>query len=244
VPFQLDRWLERFEGWSLPSRCVLCARSGRRDTLDLCEHCLAVLPVATSRCPRCAAELPTVGTTPRTSSACARCARAAPPYTGCHAAYRYASPIDALVQSLKYGKQLAVSRVLGELLARSVERAGLHAGLLVPVPLHPGRQAERGFNQALEIARWTARRLDIRCDPRAAVRRVAGVPQARSSAQERRHNLLDAFAADAARVAGLHVAILDDVVTTGSTVSALANTLLAAGAARADVWCIAVADPA
>ena len=134
--------------------------------------------------------------------------------------------------------------MLGELLARSILQAGLRADLVMPVPLHPTRLAERGFNQALEIARWTGRRLDIRCEARAARRRTTGPPQARSTAAERRSNLRDAFAADGIRVDGRHVAIVDDVLTTGSTVTALATTLLAGGARCVDVWCVAVADPA
>jgi ComF family protein len=218
---------------------VLCAGRGRRDTLDLCDECLGVLPIAVSGCARCAALAP---------GPCARCAIDPPPYSACHAAYRYATPIDALVRALKYGKRLTVARVLGELLAASVQRAGLHCELLLPVPLHPSRQAARGFNQALEITRWTARRLQLPWEPRGAVRRSAGPPQALSSGAERRRNLRDAFAADSARIAGRHLAIVDDVLTTGSTAGSLATALLRAGASRVDVWCVAIAathaDPA
>jgi len=215
-----------------------------RDALDLCADCAAALPVATMRCDRCAGTPGSGMTVPAHADVitCERCRREPPPYRRCHAAYRYAAPIDFLIQSLKYRKQLALGRVLGELLARSVVQAGLHAELLVPVPLYPARLAERGFNQAQEISRWAGRRLDIRCEPRAARRRTAGPAQARSTALERRNNLRDAFAADPSRVAARHVAIVDDVLTTGSTVAALATTLLAAGAARVDVWCLAVAD--
>jgi ComF family protein len=244
MPSQLDRYLERLGAWALPPRCVLCTGRVDRDLLDLCGDCAAVLPVATMRCDRCAGGFSSQSTVLAHAHAitCERCRREPPPYRRCHAAYRYAVPIDFLIQSLKYRKQLALSRVLGELLARSVVQAGVRAELLVPVPLHPTRLAERGFNQAWEICRWAGRRLDIRCEPRAARRRTAGPAQARSTALERRTNLRDAFVADSSRVAARHVAIVDDVLTTGSTAAALATTLLAAGAARVDVWCLAVAD--
>ena len=150
--------------------------------------------------------------------------------------------MDALVQALKYRGQLTISRVLGELLARSVSGAGLAADVILPVPLHPLRHAERGFNQATEIARWTARRLQLCCDPTLATRRVAGSRQVGLSAVERRLNLQGAFTANGQRVRGRHVALIDDVLTTGSTAAALADACLRAGAARVDVWCVALAE--
>jgi ComF family protein len=167
-----------------------------------------------------------------------------PPYAHCHAAFRYADPVDILVKSLKYGGRLTMSRVLGELLARSIAAtASTEAAVLLPVPLHPLRHAERGFNQASEIARWVARRLGIDCDDRLAARVLAGPRQVGLTAAQRRTNLRGAFVADRARVYDRHVVVLDDVLTTGSTATALTESLLHAGAARADVWCVALADP-
>jgi ComF family protein len=240
MPLKLDTILARLGGCLLPPRCVLCGGPGHDPGLDLCVECDAGLPVLPSRCPRCAGEIE-----PRAiGSTCVRCVTHPPPYTRCHAAFRYADPIDTLVKSLKYGGRLTMSRVLGELLARSI--AGIpdaDAATLLPVPLHPLRHAERGFNQASEIARWAARRLGIACDDRLATRVLESPRQVGLTAAQRRTNLRGAFVADRARVHGRHVIVLDDVLTTGSTAAALAETLLLQGdAGRVDVWCVALAD--
>ena len=236
---QLDSALERLGCWLLPPHCLLCGAPGQAPCLDLCFDCDEELPAASPACPRCASrqDVERACATP-----CERCAVSPPPYTRCHAAFRYAAPVDALVQALKYRGQLTISRVLGELLARSVGRAGLACDMILPVPLHPLRHAERGFNQATEIARWTARRLGSRCAPDLATRLVAGTRQVGLSAAERRLNLQGAFTANDQRAHGRHVAVVDDVLTTGSTAAALARALLDAGAARVDVWCVALAE--
>jgi ComF family protein len=239
-PSKFDSGLERLGGWLLPPRCVLCGGPGRPPALDLCVGCESELPCAPPACPRCAS--------PRSASTsdCEACASEPPPYARCHAAFAYAAPVDLLVQALKYRGRLALGRVLGELLAASLTRAGPldDIDVVLPVPLHPSRRAERGFNQAAEIARWTARRLGIGCDERLARRRIANPPQVLATLAQRRVNLRGAFGADAARVAGRRLAIVDDVVTTGSTARALAATLLEARARRVDLWCVAVAGAA
>ena len=240
MSLKLDTMLERVGDWLLPPRCVLCGAPGQDPGLDLCVECDAGLPVLPSRCPRCAGEIEPRAVGPT----CVRCVSHPPPYTRCHAAYRYADPIDTLVKSLKYGGRLTMSRVLGELLARSIAgAAGADVAILLPVPLHPLRHAERGFNQASEIARWAARRLGIACDDRLATRVLESPRQVGLTAAQRRTNLRGAFVADRARVHGRHIIVLDDVLTTGSTAAALAETLLLQGdAGRVDVWCVALAD--
>jgi ComF family protein len=236
-PSRFDSALERLGGWLLPPRCVLCGGPGRPPALDLCAGCESGLPWAPPACPRCASTLSA------STSGCEACANQPPPYANCHAAFAYADPVDLLVQALKYRGRLAFGRVLGELLAASLQRAGPldDIDVVVPVPLHPSRRAERGFNQAAEIARWTARRLGVGCDERLACRRIANPPQVLATPAQRRANLRGVFGADAARVAGRRLAIVDDVVTTGSTARALAATLLEARARRVDLWCVAVA---
>jgi ComF family protein len=165
------------------------------------------------------------------------------PIERCYARHAYGFPVDHLVQALKYRGQLAIGRVLGTLLADGVQGLGLHLDVdwLLPVPLHPDRHAERGFNQAEEIARWTGRALG-RPVIRAALWRTRDTePQVGLGLAARHANTLGAFrAADCVR--GHRVAIVDDVITTGSTVAAAAAAAHEAGAAAVDVWCIALAD--
>lgn len=239
MPFSVDRTLDRLAGRLLPARCVLCRGRARERGLDLCPDCADRMPRIACACPRCglARAHPDV-------AGCASCEPATLPYGRCHAAYEYGDPVAGLIQSLKYGGRLPNARVLGTLLGESLAAQAAHhaVDLLLPMPLHPSRLAERGYNQSVEIARWTARRLGLEVGPGLLVRLRATRPQVGLSLAERRSNLSGAFAASAA-VCGRRVALLDDVVTTGSTVREAAQALRAVGAASVDVWCVARTPP-
>jgi ComF family protein len=245
MPTRLDSALERIGGWWLPTRCVLCGGSGQPPSLDLCRDCELELPVVPPVCRRCGAPRAAAADTDE-STGCRHCASDPPPFANCLAAFAYLPPVDLLIQALKYHGRLALGRVLGELLARAVASSGLGTDVdaVVPIPLHPSRHAERGFNQAAEIARWTSRRLDLECASSGARRSVAGPSQVSSSPAQRRANLRGAFTADPRRVDGRAIAVIDDVLTTGSTASALTHAMLQAGARRVDVWCVALAGSA
>lgn len=212
----VDRHLDRLGGLLLPPRCVLCGSCGQASCIDLCMGCESAMATAA---PACA-----VGPGPLLRS---------------FAPFAYRHPADHLVHALKYRGQLAVARVLGELLGKHVDCAGLAAGVdvVVPVPLHPRRHAERGFNQSHEIARWTARRLRCRLDGSLVVRRRDTHPQVGLGGDERRRNLDGAFAV-ATGVRGLRIALVDDVLTTGATLGELGGAALAAGARSVEAWCV------
>jgi ComF family protein len=199
----------------LPPRCCLCAFPGASLDLDLCVFCRADLPWLGAQSP------------------------------GAVVAMRFARPVDDLIRELKYHGVIANARVLGVLLAQAVqERGGPLPGLLVPVPLHDSRLRERGFNQAAALARYAGRMLGVGC-AHGVVRRVRDTPSQTSlSVEERYRNVRGAFAISGARARALldaagHVAIVDDVMTTGSTVEELKHTLLAAGVRQVDVWAVA-----
>lgn len=198
-----------------PPRCGLCGFPGASLDLDLCEVCHADLPWARSSTPDHAIAL------------------------------RYEHPVDEMIRQLKYHREFAHARVLGVLLAEAVRvRAVALPNLLVPVPLHDARLRERGFNQALALARYAGRILGIPL-ARSAVIRLRDTPsQTALDVRERRDNVCGAFGVNGARArarlsAAEHVAIVDDVVTTGSTVNELRATLLAAGVRRVEVWAAA-----
>lgn len=147
-----------------------------------------------------------------------------------------------LIHALKFRHRLAAASVLGALLAQSLARLSQDSPqCLLPVPLHPRRQRQRGFNQSMEIARPISVRFDIPIAPRLARRRRHTPAQTGLvGAKARRRNMRGAFAVEKASIAGLsHVAIIDDVVTTGATVRSLALTLKSAGISRIELWSVA-----
>ncbi len=146
-----------------------------------------------------------------------------------------------MILDLKYEAALANARVLGTLLGDSIARLQLQQAVdvIVPMPLHVDRLVERGFNQSHEIARFAARPLGLDCEPRLLRRSRPTRPQVGLAREERIANVRGAFCAGPASIAGRRVALVDDVVTTASTVAEAAQVLRAAGAAAVDVWAVA-----
>jgi len=221
---------------AITTTCVLC---GRRDPhsgyTGLCLDCHGELPAIRRPCHRCGLPLPDA---PRIG-VCGRCQANPPPYGRCVAPLAYTPPVPQLIGGLKYGHRLHYARVLGELLA--VHLAHRHAPLpelILPVPLHAGRIRERGFNQALEIALAAGKRLRIRVDRTRLRRTRPTLPQTGLDRRSRLQNLKEAFELGDGPAAS-HVAVLDDVVTTGATVGTIAKVLHRAGIPEVSVWAIA-----
>ena len=238
-PHRIRLMLRRIPEYTLkriyPPTCVLCGAPGR-GRLDLCSGCIADLPTNRNCCGRCALPLPAE----RPAGAlCGECQRRTPPFTLCHAAFRYEEPLPALVGGGKFLARLNLLRLLGQCLASDLHAQGAEMPeLILPVPLHPKRLRERGYNQALEIARTVGRELAIPVDTHSCARVLATTPQTGLEQKERRRNVRGAFRM-LRPLDTESVAILDDVVTTGSTVSELARVLLKAGVQRVDVWAVA-----
>jgi predicted amidophosphoribosyltransferase len=231
--------------------CLLC---GLPSHASLCPGCDADLPRTRASCPQCA--LPTPD-----GALCGACLRDPPAFDAAIAAFAYGFPIDRLVQALKYAHRLECATVLGEALAAAA--AGRSVDRIVPMPMHAARLRERGFNQASEIARALKKhagpsqvflgpsggteRSEVAGDalqfiapiePLLCERRRDTPPQAGLDRDARRRNLRGAFACTA-RLDGLSVAVVDDVMTTGSSMRELALTLKQAGAARVEAWVVA-----
>jgi ComF family protein len=204
--------------------------------MDLCRECAADLSRNDPACSVCAEPLPGKSGERRV---CGACLREAPPFDSSFVPFRYAYPLDHVVQGLKFRNELACGRVLGQLFAGCLPARGAPLPeAIVPVPLALRRYRQRGYNQACELALSIRRVTGVAVRSDIAIRQRDTAEQAGLDRKARRRNVTGAFAA-VAPLHARHIAILDDVVTTGSTVRELAEVLRRAGAERIEVWAIA-----
>ncbi len=205
----------------LPLRCLVCGDPGH-DDLDLCRTCLADLPWAGRACLRCALPLPD-----NALIVCGSCREEAPPQAATHASLLYLPPVDQLLVRYKFHQDLAAGRLLAQLMQRAPPPWWCPP--LVPVPLHRRRLRQRGYNQAAELCRllpmpaWQG-----------LYRRRHTAPQSERTAEQRRENLFDAF--DVRGPVPPRLTVVDDVMTTGSTVMEVAETLRWVGVDEVRVW--------
>ena len=230
---EVDELTTRIARWLWPYVCVLCRRTAQPG-LDICSACDRDLPVNELACPRCAMPLGV------SADACGACLRRPPFFHAAYAPFRYDYPVDWLIHGLKYRREGPCGAVLGALLARRLlqrPRSALPQAI-IPMPLSAPRYRQRGFNQAYELARplRAALAIDVRAD--LVVRQRETMEQAGLKQKERRRNVRGAFVLRQPLPGG-HFAILDDVITTGSTTSEVAKVLLRGGATRVEVWAVA-----
>lgn len=218
-----------------PCHCLLCLAPSHHHQ-ELCAACRDELPWLGHCCLRCALPLNSPD-----ARLCGHCLRRPPRFEHCLSALRYQFPCDQLLVNFKYHRQLASGRLLAQLwLQHCRDPAGSHRPqLLVPIPLHWRRRWTRGYNQSLLLAQHWGDALSLPvCS---ALRRGRHTPpQQGLNAAQRRRNLRDAFTLQhPSSINGRHIAVVDDVLTTGTTANAAAAILLAAGARRVDIWCLA-----
>ena len=209
--------------------CLLCG--GETTVQHLCGGCLDVLPWHTQpHCPQCATPTPD-------GQVCGGCLKRPPAFDRTVAALVYAFPLDRLIPRLKYHGRLAVAPVLGECLAQAAA-AHPQPDRLLAMPLHAARVRERGFNHATEIAREVAQQLGIPLDT-ASCRRIRDTPPQQGLKHDaRRRNVRGAFTCSGG-IEGQHIALIDDVMTTGTSLDELAATLKRAGAREVTCWVVA-----
>lgn len=217
--------------WLLPRRCLMSGLSGD-DGLDLNHAWYQHLPRPDRACERCANPLPSE----YPGLLCAPCKSHLPAFDTVQAAFLYEFPVDVLVQDFKFAGRLEAGALLARLLAASINTRS-PPDALIPVPLHTDRLRERGFDQALLLAADLAHALNLRLCGDALVRVRATPAQSGLKREQRQRNLRRAFAVSAPVPA--HVALVDDVLTTGSTAQACSVALKKAGAERVDVWVVA-----
>ncbi|MDF3054470.1 MAG: hypothetical protein K0Q74_377 [Gammaproteobacteria bacterium] len=217
----------------LPTHCPLCNLRAYQG--ECCQSCESELPWLKQTCKRCGYTLSI------NAQNCGACLKNSPPYDHTVALFRYEPPIDHVLLSVKFRKHLAYAHMLGEIMTRKIQTEYLDKTLptlILPVPLHQKRLKERGYNQALEIVRPIARHLNIPLSLHDCVRTMETQPQAMVSANQRKQNVRKAFTL-VGKIQAKHVAIFDDVVTTGSTVAEITQILKKNGVEKVDVWCCA-----
>ena len=232
-----DRWQTMLD-LLLPPRCVLCGLPS--GAVCICSACKSDLPWTGPHCRQCGLPLDA----PRDNT-CGCCIQKPPPFSRTLCPLQYLFPADRLVQSFKFNRQLAAGRVLSRLMGEWV--VGQNADqpdMLIPVPLHHLRIIKRGFNQAYELGSDLGRILDIPLLSSALRRRRNTRAQSGLDRKQRRNNVRGAFYWHSPGKPARHVALIDDVMTTGTTVTECARVIKKAGAKRVDVWVAARAIPA
>lgn len=214
----------------MPQDCFLCAAAAGNDLL--CKACSDDLPrLPGFCCPVCALPTPSGET-------CGTCLKQAPHFDATRSCFSYLFPVDRLVQALKYRHRLVVADFLAHALLEALATPAKlppPADLLLALPLSAQRLRQRGFNQALEIARPLARRLEIPLLLDGYARAIDTAPQASLPWKARHQNIRGAFEC-ALDLTGKEVIVVDDVMTTGATLNEFARTLKKHGAARVSNW--------
>ena len=229
--------IQRGSYYLFPGRCVLCSALSKRP-LDLCEVCEAELPLNQPACQCCALPMNAIGSTLINNATCGKCIANPPAFTHCIAPLRYEFPINKLINGFKHHAQFSRGTVLAELLLCELTSQEILPELILPVPLHWRRQFTRGFNQAQWLSHYLGQRLAIPVDTRLLSRQKYTPAQQGLPRKQRLKNLKGAFRLNN-DIKGKHIALVDDVVTTGSTTAELSQLLRKAGAKEVEIWCLA-----
>jgi ComF family protein len=227
-----DSTLKKLSSLLFGGSCFLCRGEARN---LLCEACDADLPrLPAPRCPRCALASPG-------GAVCGRCLAQAPHYDATAAALSYDFPADVLIHAFKFRGELALASLFSDLLLQKTG-SGPAVNFVVPVPLSARRLRERGYNQAVELARPLARATRAPLELGLCERTRDAPPQTELPWAERSRNVRGAFRCTRSLV-GASVAVVDDVMTTGATLDEIAATLKSAGAVRVVNWVVARTSP-
>ncbi|MDH5516487.1 MAG: ComF family protein [Gammaproteobacteria bacterium] len=230
-----------------PHHCVLCLSAlhpGSHKTQELCVDCQQTLPLIDHSCYQCGIPLAHASD----KQLCGQCLQKPPYFDHAISIYHYQNPLVWLIQQMKFNNKMLFARLLAQLFA---EQLLLHQTqhrlplpeAIIPVPLHYKRRYQRGFNQSEELARLIARQLDCFLDTQYIERRINSPQQSGLSARQRKKNVKGIFrVTNRQHKQYQHIAVVDDVMSTGSTVNELARLLKKTGIKKVDVWVLARAS--
>lgn len=227
--------IQMFFAYLMPPYCILCGAKGVKNR-DLCEACYLELPKNTPRCYQCASDF----TKSYSNVLCKNCLKNPPAFDETLAPFLHYRGIRYLILQLKFHNHHPSARLLGDLLTDYLEKTAELPDCIIPVPLHKNRYRERGFNQSIEIAQRVSQRLNCPLDIHSCIRHRDTAHQVGLTGEQRNENIKNAFSISP-HFKAKHVAIIDDVMTTGSTVHELALALKIAGCHRVQIWVCAKA---
>jgi len=227
----VNNWLKFIQHKLFPPTCIVCDQAGF-GYKDICAACYADLMLNTYHCRLCAT--PLISKTDH-MQLCGQCLKKPPRYQQVSAPFLYQHSIRWLITGLKFHRQVKNARLLGQLFVDHLPSEHPSPDFIVPVPLHPKRYRQRGFNQSQEIATTVARQLEIPLRPNLCQRIKYTPPQSLLHAKQRHKNIRHAFNVSAFPQ-GSNIVIFDDVMTTGATASELVKVLKQAGAGQVWIW--------
>lgn len=221
--------------WLLSPTCLLCGYQ-TQNFYNICIPCQQDLPILPQSCPKCARFISI------SSTICGSCLTNPPPFDRTYTLFPYEPPVIKLITQLKFLHHLEHAQALGELLTQAIQTTWYKhrplPDIIIPIPLHNQRLRERGFNQALEIAKPISQCLAIPIDKKGVKRTKLTVAQSVLPAKARKENIANAFTVTR-DYSNLSIALIDDVITTGHTIKECSRVLKEHGAKAIDVWCCA-----
>ncbi len=230
---KIKQYAQQILGWIInqlfPQQCIICQQSSEGPIF--CCACLAGLPRMQTACGSCALPVTT------TRSLCGRCQKKPPPVDLAKTLFYYQPPITQAIFQLKFSGKIRFAKFFGSLLTKAISKENLQADFLVPVPLHKKRLRERGFNQAIELAKPISKALNIPICRQ--IKRITNTPtQIKLNAKQRQKNIRNAFSTKQS-FKNKRLIIIDDVVTTTATTHELAKLLKKNGAKMVAVFSVA-----
>lgn len=216
----------------LPSICTLCNQI-HKNKRAVCNFCIELMPQLGVTCQHCAAPI-----ADRNSLICGRCIKKPPYYDATRVIYKFEEPLRSLIHQFKYHNGLYLNSFLSHLILNALPKLPFNQPqCLIPVPMHPQKIKQRGFNHAAVLTRTLAQKLQLNYDLISCQKIINTPAQASLDKEQRQKNLRHAFMCK--KLPYHHVALIDDLLTTGSTANALALTLKKAGVGSVELWCCA-----
>lgn len=220
--------------WRIPAVCILCHQY-YRNAPSICLPCRDVLVPISTGCSICRLPLPD-----SEFLQCGYCIKHKPAFDAVFSAYSFEEPLRTLLHEFKYQQGLHLRNLMTQLMLDALPTHFIKPDCLVPIPMHPNRIRQRGFNQSAELARLLARKLGIPLAKHLCAKTINTAAQASLNGKSRRQNLKGAFSAKPSKMR--HIMLIDDLLTTGSTANELASTFKQQGVTRVDIWCLARAS--